>query len=184
LEAKDRFVEALEKFIESGELIEIHCVDKDGFEVGFVKSVSTEVCSISSVSAFGLPDGSVLIQLSSIERMVVRSEYLVALQLLHHRHLSGVAIPSQELGGFDSLFNGLLHAFENHILISVTNDSGTVFTGYVKNITQEHIELLLITREGFEDGMTALALESIYQVDSGNPIENTRAYLYKNRMGL
>ncbi|MBS1700035.1 MAG: hypothetical protein JST12_00100 [Armatimonadetes bacterium] len=183
--AVDRFREVLKQYVGTEELVEVYedREDTDKFEVGFVLSVSEDYYSLALIDSKGRPNGSFVGQIDEIVRLAVGTQYLVAIKLLHERQRqTEFPVRPTTVGPFETLLDLVRYARNSRIMVSVTAD--VQFLGFIKDYTDDHIELLEVNKSGIEDGIHYIDLEEVVRIDFDGPSEEARLFLHRVRMGL
>jgi len=183
--AVDRFREVLRQYVGTEEFVEVYddSEDTDKFEVGIVLAVSEEFYSLSLIDSKGRPNGSFVGQIDEIVRLAVGTQYLTAVKLLHERQKqTEMSLRVPIVGPFENMLDLIRYACENRIMVSVTAD--VEFFGFIKDYTQDHIELLEVNKSGIEDGVHFIDLDEVSRIDFDGPGEEARLFLHRVRMGL
>ncbi len=181
--AVDRFREILRGYAGKNELVEIYddSEDLDKFEVGFVLSVSEDTYFVKKIDTKGRYNGHYMGRMEDIVRLATGTQYLTAIRLLNERDRA-TAPAELQVPPLETFTELLKFASKNRLLISVWVDVN--FLGFIREFTNEHLELIEVNKSGLEDGIQYLDLDEISTLEIGGPDVEARRFLHQVRMGL
>jgi hypothetical protein len=149
--------------------------------VGFIDAVSESEVFMLCLTPRGEEDGRMAVRIEDIVALEIDDPYSKKIQTLHSYRGSvfGREDPAKATTGTISLEEQLIRAQENNLVVSVEDSNGTKFTGFIGELSDGFIEMMLLNQYGSPDGTAYLAREMVGKVDIGRRDEQTRSFLYK-----
>lgn len=181
------FSQLFEASKSEGKLIAIY-TDKDDpsrFTAGYIQEHDDSMVYLKCIDRNGYDDGYIYFKADEIYEVEYKSRYLNRKELLIRKQselITPPCIPERQQGE-NYLINLIKQAMADHLIISIDRiyDHLHTLIGYVKDIDDRYLQVQVITDEGDDDGISAIRIEDIKQVDIAGIYEIKAEVLYKNR---
>ncbi len=172
--------------------VHIERIFEGEFEVGVILALNQRGYVLARMSTEGLPNGVVVGRLRDISRVDTNTRYLRALALLADTKgewqpwLEGVfACEPSRVGAKTLIHRELLRAKTNEEIATVSGALTEIgLTGFVREVRDDYLDLLVITDEGEEQGHSRVRIKLIERVIRGDRSGEDLRILYLNRRAL
>lgn len=179
---------SLSELVGSDELVSLYVNsgDLEKFIVGSVEYVSEQIVMLKQFNSRGEYEGHVALRPGWILRFSPSSDYLQGLCLLRRERERERPIKMTSFSHLHevTMFALLKHAQATGVIVTVTEDGREELSGFVRNVSTDHVEIECILDHGQSEGRYFLPLEEIWRLLIDDPSQDDRVFLYTARLGL
>ncbi len=189
----DLFCEMLREAQKEKQLV---CIFRDPcdlrrFAVGFVQAVSDADYTLQQIDPDGNPDGLDIGSVDDIIEIRKESRYARQIALLMEKEEDPQAKPTQGWNGKphpeSCLDEVLKHAMQERLVVNVllaTGDDELRFFGIVRELTETHTRIDILSDDGEPDGTSVIRLDDIAGLQVNTRDERKVALFNRHRMHL
>jgi hypothetical protein len=143
-----------------------------------VVSVTEHDLTLACMNARGESDGTLVVRLADLDVVEVDDPYTRKVELLHE-FLGSVFKAGSETVRAESFEGQLRRAHDERIVLTVEDDGGHRFTGFVREHGEEYFVLELIGAYGAPEGKAVIQKAGIVKIEVDRRDEQARAFLYR-----
>ncbi len=189
----DLFCEMLREAQKDRQLV---CIFRDPcdlrrFAVGFVQAVSDADYTLQQIDPDGNPDGIDIGSIDDIIEIRKESRYARQITLLMEKEEDPQAKPTQGWNGKphpeSCLDEALKHAMKERLVVNIllaTGDDELRFFGIVRELTETHTRIDILSDDGEPDGTSVIRLDDIAGLQVNTRDERKVALFNRHRMHL
>jgi hypothetical protein len=182
-----KFREILREAQETNKVVSVYHEDggSNKFEVGFIEHVGSYDCTMMCLTPRGEPDGLLHLRLDDVTAIELDDPYTRKIGLLYE-YRGSVFVGDQPVNErrSGSMDNVLQRALESDTVVTIQDQLGNDFVGFVSELDEDFVELRLLNSYGAPDGRAVIERRRISRIESGRREEQTRGFLYKYNYDL